>query len=103
MRYVIEGVWNGYRSEQAHCCHREVYTTNRKVSPFLEAIKRIHQLPFSDGTALLLSVREAKPREKVIEKRGYTEMIREAVYAEMDKAKPPRVDKVVHTTVADGR
>ena len=86
MRYVIEGMWRGYRSLQDHVCHREVYVSRRKQSSFIEALKRIYSLPFSDGTALILSVREAKPREKVVEKHAYTQMIHEAVYAEMDKS-----------------
>ena len=85
MRYIIEGEWTGYRSSQQHVCHREVYKSNKKVSKYIEAVKRIFSIPFSDGTSLLLSVREAKPREKVQEKLGYTTLIRDAVYKEMDK------------------
>jgi hypothetical protein len=88
MRYVIEGTWRGYRSSQDGVYHREVYKTNRKASPFIEALKRLHSLPFGDGTALILSVREAKPREKVQEKHGYRQMIRDAVYAEMERTAP---------------
>jgi predicted kinase len=46
----------------------------------------MYSLPFSDGTALILSVREAKPREKVQEKKSYTKMIQDAVYAEMERS-----------------
>lgn len=88
MRYVIEGEWRGYRSSQDHVVHREVYKSNRKNGgPFLETLRHMHAIPFNDGTALIVSVREAKPREKVQEKHGYTEFIRKAVYAEQDRRK----------------
>jgi len=84
MRYIIEGTWRGYRSSQDHVCHREVYKSNRiGGGPFLETLRKMYSIPFSDGTALIVSVSEAKPREKVQEKRGYTEFIRDAVYAAM--------------------
>ena len=85
MRYIIEGEWRGYRSSQDHVCHREVYKSGRKVSLFIETLRRMHSIPFSDGTALIVTVHEAKPREKVKEIHGYTDFIRKAVYAEMDK------------------
>ena len=88
MRYVIEGHWRGYRVSQDHCCHREVYSTNRaNGGPFIETLRKIYQIPFSNGTALQIHVREAKPREKVEVKLGYREMIRDAVYARMDADK----------------
>ena len=85
MRYIIEGTWRGYSSSQDHVCHREVYKSNRKVSPFIETLRKLYSIPFSDGTALIVSVREAKPREKVQEKHGYTKFIRDAVYAAMER------------------
>ena len=80
-RYIIEGTWTGYNTSQERVCHREVYKTHRRVttSPFLEAIRRLHAIKFTDNTLLLLSVREAKPREKVQEIHGYTSLIRKAV------------------------
>ena len=89
MRYVIEGTWRGYRSSQDHVCHREVYKSNRAGGgPFLATLRKMYSIPFSDGTALIVSVREAKPREKVIEKHGYTTFIRDAVYAAQDAERP---------------
>ena len=78
-RYVIEGEWSGYHSGQRRVCHREVYKTRRKVSPFIESVRKIHAITFTDGTCLSLSVREAFPREKVQEIKGYTSLIMEAV------------------------
>ena len=93
MRYIIEGTWRGYRSSQDHVCHREVYKSSRKGGgPFLETLKELYSIPFSDGTALIVSVREAKPREKVQEKRGYTKFIRDAVYAEMERRRSSTTD-----------
>lgn len=81
MRYVIEGTWTGYNSSQERVCHREVYRSNRRIAtnPFLEAIKRLGAIKFTDNTLLLLTVREAKPREKIQEIHGYTSLIRKAV------------------------
>ena len=85
MRYVIEGTWRGYRSSQDHVCHREVYKSNRQGGgPFIQTLSKMYSIPFSDGTALIVSVREAKPREKVKEKHGYTSFIRDAVYKEQE-------------------
>jgi hypothetical protein len=79
MRYVIEGEWSGYRSSQQRVVHREVYVSHRKISPFIEDVRKIHAIQFTDGTSLVLSVREAKPREKVEEKLSYRELIRDAI------------------------
>jgi len=79
MRYIIEGTWTGYNSSQERVVHREVYKTYRKDSPFLKAIREIRSILFTDNTRLLLNVREAKPREKVQEIRGYVSLIRKAV------------------------
>jgi hypothetical protein len=80
-RYIIEGEWTGYTSSQRRVCHREVYKTSRTItkSPFLEAIRRIGAILFTDNTSLILHIREAKPREKVQEIHGYTKLIRKAV------------------------
>lgn len=81
MRYIIEGTWRGYRSSQDHICHRKVYKSNRKNGgPFIEKLREMHSIPFSDGTALIVTVREAKPREKVQEIDGYTRFISDAVW-----------------------
>lgn len=85
-RYIIEGTWRGYRSSQDHVCHREIYKSNRiDGGDFIKTLRGMHSIPFSDGTALIVSVREAKPREKVQEKHGYTQFIKDAVYAEWDR------------------
>jgi len=86
MRFVIEGEWTGYQSSQRRVCHREVLTiTNPKTSKVLKALQSLYSIPFSDGTSLVISVREARYREKVAELHGYTKLIRDAMYAEIDK------------------
>lgn len=73
MRYIVEGTWTGYVSRQSRVVHREVITPKRAA-----ALKRLHKIIYTDGTALLINVRESKYREKVTEIHSYTDLIREA-------------------------
>lgn len=73
MRYVLEGEWSGYRSSQQRIVHREVVTKTRA-----EKLKGLDCIRYSDGTYLYVSVREAKPREKITPILGYTSLIRKA-------------------------
>jgi hypothetical protein len=73
MRYVIEGEWTGYTSTQRRVVHREVVDAKRG-----ERLKRLHAIVYTDGTSLLIRVREAKPREKIERIDGYGSLIREA-------------------------
>ena len=73
MRYVVEGTWTGYVSRQSRVVHREVVTAKRA-----EVLRKIHKIIYSDGTALIIHVREAKYREQVKEVLGYRELIRDA-------------------------
>ena len=70
MRYVLEGEWTGYVSSQFRVVHRAVITARQAKR--LELLPEIH---FTDGTRLLLTVREATPRERVQEIRGYRQLI----------------------------
>lgn len=74
MRYVLEGEWSGYTSAQRRVVHREVVTNEKRA----ERLRQMHGIRYTDGTMLMLSLREAKPREVVHEVRGYTSLIREA-------------------------
>lgn len=47
---------------------------------FVEKLRALNCIVYTDGTSLLLSTREAKPREKVEQVLGYRELIRDAVY-----------------------
>lgn len=91
MRYVIEGEWTGYVSSQARICHRTV----TKLRHVAEWVRKTHSITFTDGTSLLLSVREAKPREKVKEMHQYDDLLDQcrtagvtSVQALIDRRKP---------------
>lgn len=71
-KFVLEGEWSGYTSAQRHIVHREIVDSKRA-----DRLRRIHKIPFSDGTWLLLSIRAAAPREKVAEVLGYRSLIRD--------------------------
>ena len=73
-RFVLEGEWTGYHSGQARVVHRTVERHDR----FPSAIR------YTDGTCLLLTVRPAKPRERVSEIHGYDSLIRECVAKGVD-------------------
>lgn len=75
-RYVIEGEWDGYSSSQRRVVHREVLTGSPK---YIEKFKALKTFRYTDGTHLSITVREAKPREKVQEILGYKTMIHDAV------------------------
>lgn len=72
-RYVLEGEWTGYSSAQRRVVHREVVSGKRA-----ERLKSLRAIVYTDGTSLLLWVREAKPREKVETINGYGSLIRKA-------------------------
>lgn len=72
-RFVIEGEWAGYRSSQDRVVHRRVYPASHKA---LRAwAEKTHSIAFTDGTRLILSVRDCRPRERVDELNGYTRLI----------------------------
>lgn len=75
-RFVVEAEWSGYYSGQQHVCHRTVETLFRAG---YEAIRYHH---FSDGTGMTVSVRDAKPRERIERKNGYGSLLRDLA---MDK------------------
>jgi hypothetical protein len=72
-RFVLEGTWTGYVSSQSRVCHREVVSSRR-----IKRLKELHKIVYTDGTSLLIHVREAAPREKVRQNLQYTSLIREA-------------------------
>lgn len=73
MRYVLEGEWTGYVSSQQRVVHREVVTKRRA-----DNLKKLHKIVYTDGTSLLVRVREAEYREKVREVHSYDALIRKA-------------------------
>lgn len=73
MRYVLEGTWTGYTSSQQRVVHREVITDRKRV----QRLHSLHAIRYTDGTCLLLKLREAKPREQIETINGYGSLIRE--------------------------
>lgn len=72
-RWILEGEWSGYTSAQRRIVHRTVYAPS--LRKFREWAEKTHALYFTDGTALYLTVRDCKPRERVQEIRGYDRLI----------------------------
>jgi len=77
-RFVIEGEWTGYKSTQQRVVHRRVYPGNRKK--LREWASKAHGIRYNDGTMLILSVRDCKPRERVQEINGYTSLIEDCFH-----------------------
>lgn len=77
-RYVWEWTWSGYRSGQARVCHREVLTLSEKR---LDKYKNLSCVQFGDGTTMSAELRQAKPRERVEQIKGYYSLIRDALYS----------------------
>ena len=72
-RFVLEGEWSGYTSSQARIVHREVIDATRA-----KRLEKLDSIRYTDGTCLFISVRPAKPRERVVEIHSYDRLIREA-------------------------
>lgn len=79
MRYVIEGEWTGYVARQQKIVHREVIDDKKVGKGFVEKAKALRTIVYTDGTSLYVTVRAAKPREKINELLGYRSLIRDAV------------------------
>lgn len=76
-RFIIEGLWRGYRSSQDRVVHRTVHTANeRRLRAWADKTFAIY---YTDGTSLELTVRDAKPRERVQEIKGYSSLIRDCM------------------------
>lgn len=76
-RFVIEGTWSGYTASQRRVVHRTVHKSSPKLRAWAEKKDNIR---FSDGTYLLISVRDCLPRERVSQIHGYDSMIMDAFY-----------------------
>jgi hypothetical protein len=74
-RWVLEGEWSGYTSSQRRVVHRQAIGSG--FSDFRAWCERIHAIRYTDGTTLVLSVRDAEPRERVVEINGYGSLIRD--------------------------
>lgn len=74
MRYLLEGEWTGYTSSQRRVVHREIIRDKRRV----ERLRDLRVIVYTDGTSLLLSLREMRRGEKANEIHGYRALVREA-------------------------
>lgn len=72
-RFVLEGIWRGYRSEQDQVVHREVIQGNRKR--YLTWLDKTFCIRYTDGTTLELNLRPCNYRERVTEKHSYSSLI----------------------------
>lgn len=81
-RFIIEGEWTGHRSSQRRIVHRTVHPGSMKqLRTWAEKTCAIR---YTDGTALALTVRDAKPRERVQEIHGYDTLIRDCAHYDVD-------------------
>lgn len=81
-RFVIEGEWTGYRSSQQRVVHRTVHSgAMKKLRSWAE---KTYGIRYTDGTMLLLRVRDCKPRERVQVIRGYDSLISDCHYYDVD-------------------
>lgn len=72
-RFIIEGEWTGYHDGQRRVVHRQVHPA---TSTQLRAwAARVGAIRYTDGTCLVVRVRDCAPREKIAEIRGYTKLI----------------------------
>lgn len=98
-RYIIEGEWSGYRSGQQRISHRTVHKASEKK---LRAwVKKTYSIRYTDGTVLILSARDCLPRERVKEIKGYSELIKDCFYADVDSVaalhRPKKLNPVQDT------
>lgn len=77
-RFIIEGEWSGYMSGQRRIVHRTVHT--RSYKKLREWAEKTHAISYTDGTCLMLTVRDCKPREKVQQIHGYDSLIRDCAH-----------------------
>jgi hypothetical protein len=71
--YILEATWSGYRTGQSKVCHRERITEKQA-----ERYNQIVGILFTDGTHLSVSVRQAAPREKILEILSYSKILHTA-------------------------
>lgn len=72
--YILEGTWTGYTSAQTRIVHREVISDPKRIAN----LKTLHEIVYTDGTALLLHLREEPQGDPVKKMDGYGSLIRQA-------------------------
>ena len=71
-RFIIEGMWRGRIVHRT--CHTKSFKRLRKWAD------GVYCLRFTDGTELIITVRDAKPRERVVAIHGYEKLIEDCFY-----------------------
>jgi len=75
-RFIIEG------ESQRHVVHRTVHPgAFKRLRAWAE---KTYGIRYTDGTTLVLTVRDAKPRERVREIRGYDSLIQDCAHYDLD-------------------
>lgn len=77
-RFIIEGTWTGYNTSQSKIVHVSVHEASRKK--LREFVEKTYSILYTDGTRLLLRVRDAKPRERVKARPSYMSLIEECCH-----------------------
>lgn len=95
-RYIIEGEWSGYRTGQRRVVHRTVHAAIYKR--LREWADKTHAIYYTDGTCLILSVRDCKPRERVHEIRGYVSLIADCARHDVCRVEDLPVERARGTT-----
>lgn len=81
-RFIIEGTWSGYHSGQERVAHRTVHKASwKKLRAWAE---KTHAIRYTDGTCLYLSVRDCKPRERVVQIKSYDSLIQDCAHYGVD-------------------
>lgn len=75
-RWIVEGTWSGYTSSQTKVVHRHVVHSEKHA----KAIEALACITYTDGTTLSLTVRKAKPYERVKKQEAYTKLINDCIY-----------------------
>jgi len=81
-RFILEGEWTGYVSRQAKIVHRTVHNDSERK--FKAWAKKTNSIRYTDGTCLILSMRDCKPRERVAVINGYNSLIKDCFYKNVD-------------------
>ena len=97
-RFIIEGEWSGYRSGQQRVVHRTVHAGSyKKLRAWAE---KTHAIYYTDGTALYLSVRDCKPRERVAQIKGYVELINNCAMYDVNSVDGLQAKRAAHRAAA---
>ena len=99
-RFILEGTWTGYTSSQQRVVHRRVFpVTRRKLRAWAE---KTWAITYTDGTSLIISVKDAKPREKVKEIRGYDSLINDCFHYDVSSVQELKTAREALHSLSEG-